>query len=128
MAPRLLAMSDETWTFNSLVLGLRSRVSSAVGQADEGVVRLHLAVALMRVGNWAEARRELNRVQLPPGPGVSNGTVHYLLGLCHEALGQPAEAARAWKAAAAEKDSLLTEDGPAIKDLAERKLGGLPSR
>jgi hypothetical protein len=124
MAPRLLAMSDESWTFNSLVLGLRSRLSSAAGQADEAVVRLHLAVALMRVCNWAEARAELGRVQLPAGPGVSNGTVQYLMGLCYEALGQPSDAARAWKAAAAEADSLLTEDGPAIKDLAERKLAG----
>ena len=128
MTPRLLAMSDETWTFNSLVLGLRSRLSSATGQTDEPVLRLHLAVALMRVGNWTEARNELARVKLPPGPGISSGTVQYLLGLCYEALGQPAEAARAWKAAAADPDALLTEDGPAVKDLAERKLSGLPSR
>lgn len=127
MAPRLLAMSDETWTFNSLVLGLRNRLMSG-GQADDAVVRLHLAVSLMRVGNWADARAELSRVQLPPGPGVSDGTVKYLAGLCHEAMGQPAEAEQAWRAAAADADSLLTEDGPAIKELAERKLAGLKSR
>lgn len=123
MTPRLLAMSDESWTFNSLVLALRSQLMAA--GAEEPVVRLHLAVALMRVGNWAEARNELSRVSLPPGPGVSGGTVQYLLGLCYEASGQPAEAERAWRAAAAAADSLLTEDGPAVKDLAERKLAGL---
>jgi hypothetical protein len=125
MAPRLLAMSDETWLFNGLVLGLRSLLVGA--QADEAVIRLNLAVALMRVGNYADARAELGRVHLPAGAGVSNGTVQYLLGLCHEALGQPTDAERAWKAAAADSDSLLTEDGPAVKDLAERKLAGLRS-
>lgn len=127
MAPRLLAMSDQTWMFNSLVLSLRSRLVGAGGQADD-VIRLNLAVALMRVGNWADARAELGRVTLPPGPGVSNGTVQYLLGLCHEALGQPADADRAWRAAATDAESLLTEDGPAIKDLAERKLSALGGR
>jgi hypothetical protein len=125
MAPRLLAMSDETWTFNTLVLGLRSRLVGGGGQAEDPVVRLHLAVALMRVGNWAEARAQLGRLRLPAGAGVSNGTVQYLLGLCHEALGQPSEAERSWRAAAADAESLLTEDGPPVKELSERKLAAL---
>jgi tetratricopeptide (TPR) repeat protein len=126
MAPKLLAMSDESWLFNGLVLGLRAKLAAA--QADDAVIRLNLAVALMRVGNWADALAELGRVQLPVGPGVSNGTVQYLLGLCHEALGQPAEAERAWRAASADADSLLTEDGPGVKELAERRLAVLLHR
>jgi Flp pilus assembly protein TadD len=78
----------------------------------------------MRLGNWAEARTELAKVQLPAGPGVSNGTVQYLLGLCYEALGQTVEAERAWRAAVTDAESLLTEEGPSIKELAERKLAG----
>lgn len=122
MVPRLLAIADETWTFNSLVPALRAMLTVG-GQANDPAVRLHLAAALMHVGNWADARTELGRVSLPPGPGVSNGTVQYLLGLCHEALGEPAEAERAFRAAASDAESLLTEDGPGIRELVERKLG-----
>jgi hypothetical protein len=59
---------------------------------------------------------------------VSNGTVQYLLGLVAEALGQLPDAERAWKAATAAPGALLGEDGPLIKDLAERKLSALKLR
>jgi hypothetical protein len=125
MAPRLVAMNDQSLLFNTLVLALRPRLApSSTGGAPDPVVRLNLAVALMRLGNWTGARDELSKVQLAAGPGVSNGTVQYLLGLCHESLGQMAEAEKAWRAAATDAESLLTEDGPPIKELAERKLGG----
>jgi len=122
--PRLIAMSDESWLFNNLILVLRGRLASAGGSAEQSSVRLNLAVALMRVGHWVEALEELARVRLPAGPGVSNGTVQYLTGLCHEAMDQPAEAEKSWRAAAADAGSLLTEDGPPVKELAERKLAG----
>jgi membrane-associated protease RseP (regulator of RpoE activity) len=123
MAPRLVAMNDQSLMFNNLVLALRPRLAAGPGgAAADPIVRLNLAVALMRLGNWAGARAELSKVQLAGGPGVSNGTVQYLLGLCHEALGQLAEAEKAWRAAATDAESLLTEDGPAVKELAERKL------
>jgi hypothetical protein len=124
LAPRLLAMSDETWLSNGLVLGLRALLAGASPE-DAGGIRLNLAVALMRVGNFGDARGELGQVQLPGGAGVSAGTVQYLLGLCFEALGQPSEAERAWRAAVAEAGSLLTEDGPPVRELAERKLASL---
>jgi len=123
MTPRLVAMNDQSLLFNNLVLTLRPRlVPSPTGAAPDPVVRLNLAVALMRLGNWTDARTELSKIQLAAGPGVANGTVQYLLGLCHETLGQMAEAEKAWRAAATDAESLLTEDGPSIKELAERKL------
>jgi hypothetical protein len=125
LAPRLVAMNDQSLLFNNLVLSLRPRLAPAAGGgAADSVVRLNLAVALMRLGNWVGARSELSKVQFAAGPGVSNGTVQYLLGLCHEVLGQAAEAEKAWRAAATDAESLLTEDGPAVKELAERKLAG----
>jgi membrane-associated protease RseP (regulator of RpoE activity) len=125
MAPRLVAMNDQSLLFNNLVLALRPRIAqAAAAAAPDAVVRLNLAVALMRLGNWTDARNELSKVQLAAGPGVSNGTVQYLLGLCHEALGQMAEAEKAWHAAATDPESLLTDDGPLVKELAERKLAG----
>ena len=123
LAPRLVAMTDQSWLFNALVMSLRAaQVSSAT---DDQIVRLNLAVALMRTGNWTAARSELEKVQLVAGAGVSNGTVRYLQGLCFEALGQPDDAQKAWQAAATDTQSQLTEDGPLVKELAERKLAGL---
>ncbi len=75
MAPRLVAMNDQSVLFNNLGLSLRARVSTTGGAPPDPVLRLNLAVALMRLGNWAAARTELSKVQLPPGPGVSKGTV-----------------------------------------------------
>jgi tetratricopeptide (TPR) repeat protein len=124
MAPRLIAMNDQSLLFNNLVLTLRPRLALSAGTTPDPIVRLNLAVALMRLGNWTEARTELAKIQLAAGPGVSNGTVQYLLGLCHEALGQVADAEKAWRAAATDSESQLTEDGPAVKELAERKLAG----
>ena len=64
----------------------------------------------------------------PPGalaaPRVGPGTVQYLLGLCSEELGNRAEADAAFKAAAA-TESLLTEDGPAVKDLVAARSTGV---
>jgi tetratricopeptide (TPR) repeat protein len=124
MAPRLVAMNDQSLLFNNLVLTLRTRLATS-GTAADPIVRLNLAVALMRLGNYADARTELSKVQLAAGPGVSNGTVQYLLGLCLESLGQTAEAEKAWHAAATDAESLLTEDGPSIRELAEAKLAAI---
>jgi tetratricopeptide (TPR) repeat protein len=124
MTPRLVAMNDQSLLFNNLVIVLRARLAQSPGGASDPVVRLNLAVALMRLGNFETARTELSKVQLTAGPGVSNGTVQYLLGLCYEALGQTAEAQQAWRAASTDADSLLTEDGPFVKELAEAKLAG----
>ena len=90
-------------------------------------MRLNLAVALARVGAWSAARLELQRVKLNDGPGVSAGTVQYLLGLAAERMGNTAEAEAAWRAAAA-STALVTEDGLPVKDLAEARLQGLQRR
>jgi hypothetical protein len=124
MAPRLVAEGDQSWASNVLLLGLRAALAKAGSTGDTSVLRLNLAVALMRVKNYADALTELRAVRLPDGPGISNGTVQYLMGACHEKLGQPAEAGRAFGAAAS-MDGQLTDGGPAIKDLAKIKLAEL---
>jgi hypothetical protein len=50
--------------------------------------------------------------------------VQYLLGVCADKLGNRADAEAALKVAAA-SEALLTEDGPAVKDLAETRLAEL---
>jgi hypothetical protein len=54
--------------------------------------------------------------------------VQYLIGLCFEALGDLPRAEAAWRTAATVEGSLLTEDGPSIKELAEEKLSGVRGR
>jgi len=124
MAPRLVAEGDQSWASNVLLLALRAALAQAGATGDNSVLRLNLAVALMRVKNYTDALTELRNVRLADGPGISNGTVQYLTGECYEKLAQPAEAGRAF-AAAASMDGQLIEGGPTVRELAKRKLAEL---
>ena len=124
MTPRLIGIADQNLLANNIVADLRARLAAALDPLEESVIRLNLAAALARLEAWSDARAELERVKLPDGPGVANGTVLYLMGLCADKLGNRSESEAALKKAAA-SDSLLTEDGPSIKELAEAKLAEL---
>jgi hypothetical protein len=125
LVPRALVVTDQTLLANKAILDLRQQLPGAMNTRAEPVVRLNLAIALMHSKSWALARTELERVTLPAAPGISSGTVQYLLGLCYDALGLPADASRAWKLAAADATGLLTEDGPPIAEMAASKLAAL---
>lgn len=127
MTPRLIGMNDQMLMANRVLLDLRSRLSSPMPAGEEPIVRLNAAAALARLQAWSEARVELQKVTLPEGPGVGNGTVQYLMGLCAENLGNRIEAEAAWRVAAASQ-SWLTDDGPPVKELAEAKLAELQRR
>lgn len=127
MTPRLIGLNDQSLMVNKILVELRNRLQSQADPVTDSVIRLNLAVALARAGNWPEARLELQRVKLNDGPGVAAGTVQYLLGLAAERMGNLAEAEAAWKAAAA-TTALETEDGLPVKDLAEARLQGLQRR
>jgi len=127
MAPRLIGLFDQTLLVNHMLLDLRSRIQTPGSPFEDSVLRLNLAAALARVENWSEARTELQRVKLPDGAGVAGGTVQYLLGLCADKLGNRADAEAAFRAAIA-SDSLVTEDGPSVKDLAETRLAEMQRR
>lgn len=127
MTPRLLGLNDQSLMINRLLVDLRGRLGTPADPALESVMRLNMAVALVRVGAWADARAELQRAKLADGPGVANGTVLYLLGLVAERLGNLAEAEQSWRAAAA-TPALLTEDGPPVRELAEARLAELQKR
>lgn len=127
MTPRLIGMNDQTLMANRVLLDLRSKLLSPSNPAEEGIMRLNAAAALARLQAWNEAKAELQKVSLPEGPGVGNGTVQYLLGLCAESLGDRAGAELAWRTAASSQ-SLLADDGPPVKALAEAKLAELSRR
>jgi hypothetical protein len=127
MTPRVIGIADQSLVGNAILVALRARLTAQIDPTEEAVLRLNLAAALARVQDWSDAREELQRVKLPEGAGVANGTVQYLLGLCADKVGSRAEAEAAFKAAAA-SDSLLTEDGPPVKDLAQAKLAEIQRR
>jgi tetratricopeptide (TPR) repeat protein len=127
MTPRLIGMNDQTLLANRIVVDLRTRLLSPSNPAEESIIRLNMAAALARLQAWSEARTELQKVKLPEGPGVGNGTVQYLLGLCADNLGNRSEAELAWRTAAS-SESFLTEDGPPVKELAEAKIAELQRR
>jgi hypothetical protein len=121
MTPRLIGLNDQSLLINKILVDLRGRLQQPGDPVTDSVMRLNLAVALARVGAWADARLELQRVKLNDGPGVSAGTVQYLLGLAAERMGNAAEAEAAWRIAATSAAS-ITEDGLPVKDLAEARL------
>jgi hypothetical protein len=123
LAPRLVGLYDQTLLVNRTLLDLRRRLLTPGTPAEDSVLRLNLAAALARVENWSEARIELQRVKLPDGAGVSNGTVQYLLGLCADKLGNRADAEAAFTIAAG-SEAQISEDGPAVKDLVEARRAG----
>jgi tetratricopeptide (TPR) repeat protein len=123
-APKLIGLSEQGLLANRILLDLRARLAEATDPFETSVIRLNMAVALGRLGDWASAREELQRVTLPEGPGVGAGTVQYLLGVAAENLGSVAEAQAAFTSAAASA-SLLTEDGPPVRELAQSKLAEL---
>jgi hypothetical protein len=127
MTPRLIGLNDQSLLANKILVDLRSRLQQPGDPVTDSVMRLNLAVALARVGSWADARLELQRVKLNDGPGVSGGTVQYLLGLAAERMGNNAEAQAAFAAAAA-SNALISEDGLPVKDLAEARLQALQRR
>ena len=120
--PRLISAADQTLLFNPLSVAFRSRLATA-SAAEQPFARLNLGVALMRLGDFAGAQEQFEAVKLAPGRGISQGTQQYLLGLALEGLGDTPGAQRAWQAAAG-SEAWLTDGGPPIKPLAERKLKG----
>jgi hypothetical protein len=121
LTPRVIGLSEQGLLVNRILLDLRARVADTSDPFEQSVIRLNTAVALARIGDWNAAKGELAQIKLPERPGVGNGTIQYLLGVCADALGNRADAEAAFKAAAA-SDSLLTEDGPSVRELAEARL------
>ena len=131
--PRLVEERDQTVLSNVLAVQFASQAYSAPTPLDEVAVRLNLAGALMRVGNWNDATRELEAVIklaaggpfAAPVKDAITGSAQYLLGACAEASGDAPGAERAWGVAAQSSSALLTDGAEPIKELAERRLAEL---
>jgi hypothetical protein len=123
-APRVVPMTDQTVLFNKLLLDYRARLAAQIDPVEQSVVHLNAGMALIALGNWTDARKELDQVKLSPGR-VSTPTVQYLLGLCAEGLGQISTAESLWRLAATSPDAWLTDEGPELKELIDGKLAQL---
>jgi len=121
-SPSLIPLRQRALLCNKVLLEMRDVTQTAAVPERRSAARLNLAIAEMCVENWEEALGDLEQVTLPDRPGVSAGTVAYLIGLCHEALGQAAEARAAFERAAAATDSTLGINGPPVPLLAREKL------
>jgi hypothetical protein len=122
--PAMVTSSDRFLPANVTVAALRALLATTTDPTVQPIVRLNLATALLRAGDAAEARTLLQETTLPPGPGVSAGTVQYLLGEAALAQGDQAAARQAWQAAS-QSEGRLTEDGPTVQALAARALARL---
>jgi hypothetical protein len=123
-SPRVIGLFEHGLLANRILLELRARLADTKDPLEQSVIRLNIAVALARLGDWTAAREELQNVKLAERNGVGDGTVQYLLGLAAESLGNRSEAEAAFKVAAA-SDGLLTENGPPVKELAAARLADL---
>jgi tetratricopeptide (TPR) repeat protein len=124
-----VSLAPETWPpresslpYNRALIDLQHALKMPGSGAESTATLLNLAVVQMRLGNWEEALQALGNVKLPEGSGVSAGTVHYFVGLCQEALGRTAEARAAFTRAAASAEARLSQEGPLVAPLAQRKL------
>ena len=122
--PALVTSSDRFQPANVTVAALRALMATTTDPELQPIVRLNLAAALLRAGDSAEALALLKDTTLPAGPGVSAGTVLYLLGEAALAQGDQASARQAWESAS-QAEGRLTDDGPSVKGLASRALARL---
>ncbi len=122
--PVLQTGSDKFLPANAVVAVLRSRLAASTDPAEQAVLRLNLAAALLQAGAPADARTLLEQVNLPAGPGVSKGTVQYLLGEAALALGDKTAASQAFEAAR-QAGGRLADDGPDVGSLAGRAIDRL---
>jgi PDZ domain/PEGA domain len=119
--PAMVVSGDRFLPANVVVAVLRARLAQTTDPALQPIIRLNLAAALLRAGDASQARALLQETQLPAGPGVSAGTVQYLLGEAALIEGDQAAARQAWEAAS-QADGRLTDDGPPVRALAARAL------
>ncbi len=125
--PLVIPLTDGALLYNRALAEFRLRARAAPDDADRGVALLNLGVAFMHFRAYDRAQSDgFGRATLAAGPGISEGTVQYLRGLCSLRRGDPAAARTAFEAAAAAAGSTLDSgDGPSAAAAATRMLKAL---
>jgi hypothetical protein len=121
LTPQEVPLNDPTILYNKLMMDLRQVVEGYPGTPAAALARLNLALSAMHFGDYVSAHEHLlkARSELPTGPGLSQGTALYYLGLALERLSYAQDAAVAYAAAAAARDAtVLDNDGLPVSELA----------
>ena len=124
--PQEIPLHDPALLYNKVMMDLRQQAEGYPGTPAAAFARLNLALCSMHFGDFAAAHEHLlqARAELPAGPGISQGTALYYLGVALERLGYRDEAVAAYKSAAGfEAATLFNNDGPAVAPLATRRAG-----
>src|SRR5204862_6403019 len=100
---------------------------AAGDETARGLAARNTGLALLHFRAYDKALAEgLQRASLPPGSGISAGTVDYYRGLCAQRRGDADGARTAWQAAAKAAGSTLeAPDGPSAAAAASRALQSL---
>ncbi|MFQ5890504.1 MAG: PEGA domain-containing protein [Gemmatimonadota bacterium] len=126
-SPAVIPLFDPTLLYNRALAEFRLRSRSAEDEAERGVALLNLGIAYMHFRAYERARSAgFARASLPPGPGISEGTVLYYRGLAALRMGDPRAARSAFqKAASAAGATIDSGDGPSAAAAARRMLAAL---
>ena len=122
--PQEVPLNDPDLLYNKVMMDLRQQVEGYPGTEQAAFARLNLAICSMHFDDFAAAHEHLlkARRELPAGPGISQGTALYYLGLSLERLGYEREARDSYQAAAGfEEATLFNNDGPRVAPLAARR-------
>ena len=127
--PVLIGANHPGVLYNKRLVDLDYMAAEETG-TQRSIVLLNRAMAFIHFGHFDLAVRDaLGGVELPPGVGISAGTVDYVRGLCYERLGIDDRARAAFESAAvAAAATLESHDGPAVAPLARFHLERLNSR
>lgn len=126
--PRLLPGNRPDLLYTKMIAEFRLRARTAAAAAEKNLLRLNLALAYLRFGEFEKAIEDgFRQAQLARGAGISFGTVQYYLGVSYRNLGNQSRAREALRRAAAESDATLeTHDGPLVSLRAARLLKDFP--
>jgi hypothetical protein len=126
--PQLIPVADPDLLYNKLIAEFRLRIRTSRSEAEKNLLLLNLGLGLLHFREYGMAVDDgFRRVELPPGPGISYGTVQYYLGISYREMGNEPRAREALKRAAGATEATLgTHDGPLVALQAKRILQAMP--
>ena len=122
--PVLIPMNSPGRLYNKALCDYRELSRGADDPMDRALALLNLGISYMHFRSYDKALSEaLNLATLPPGSGVSRGTVRYYQGLCYLRKDLIPEARTAFQDAIASVDATLeSNDGAPVATRARKLL------
>jgi tetratricopeptide (TPR) repeat protein len=122
--PVLIPLYSPDRLYNKALCDYRQLARGADEPFQRALAQVNLGLAFMHFQAYDKALSEsFNVVNLPPGGGISRGTVRYYQGLCYLKKDLVPEARTAFQEAAASPDATLeSNDGPPVAARAKNLL------